>query len=499
MICEIIVDFWKNLTHPASIDTKIKGCKLMSTKLLIIPIQKDPYKEKCNIVILSLLYRRQLEITEILRACKNWNSCIYYARDIIREKIEEKLSKLNPSLRLLEFNVGIPKTDVDLIVKKPFHECFPYLTLVTSDPEDRYKLLMVKSCTNILTIHKGEAIRALITSLIHYIKSETNYTMNPHDILLFVDGDLLFPIYPHRNKGICKECPLRNKEGNKKEIKEYLEKKLDLIEREYDYSYYKQMLESICKIVEIMYRKKLDAIFALRIRHRGIRWEETISEMFEQWLISRIFGLKYPLPDGQAGLWGITFSALRSIKLNAIAYEIELNLLIELLKINGKIGFYPVIFPPAEKERKFVESRYREKIMYLCSYFELSGRILEKEFERFNKVLINIFNDKEKRRHLKALDLEFEKIKDEDLNSFLNKYKNHVLKPIIEKIKNLTEIYTVDNLPLFKFKGKVFLPNELLTQPEKEHLKNMLDNIKSLLTEYLKLFQNKYHINPHIF
>ena len=41
---------------------------------------------------------------------------------------------------------------------------------------------------------------------------------------------------------------------------------------------------------------------------RGIGYERKLAEMFELWLVSRIFNVD-PLPDGQCGLWSLSWEA----------------------------------------------------------------------------------------------------------------------------------------------------------------------------------------------
>ena len=299
----------------------------------------------------------------------------------------------------------------------------------------------------IATLHKGDAIRILLNpSLITQVYQER---LSPDDVIIYIDGDILIPTKEHLFLYI------KEKNGEEKIVGGFP------IKFE---GPNKDALSNLVNMTKLMLENKdLDAILALRWSGidengwRGIGWEEVLAELFEQWLITKIFGLREILLDGQCGFWSVRFGTWRACNIIASRYEIELNLLIELLKNNARIKFQPIVIFRQYGKREFHKyaSRYREKLMFLCSYFRISPRLLEQEYSSFKEWIL----DNSRLDLLKLIDCQFNKLSLEKIKRFLNKgYRQLVLNEVIKEmeIKNIqmkSPLYINEELPLFRIRA----------------------------------------------
>ena len=116
----------------------------------------------------------------------------------------------------------------------------------------------------------------------------------------------------------------------------------------------------------------------------GIGHERKLAEMFELWLVSRIFNVD-PLPDGQCGLWSLSWEAANVIDLRARTFEVELDLLTELLLNKVPLRFVDVEVEPADGTT-FRKEDHRKKLLFLAAKFKLSPDAVMREFEGFSRI-----------------------------------------------------------------------------------------------------------------
>ena len=116
-------------------------------------------------------------------------------------------------------------------------------------------------------------------------------------------------------------------------------------------------------------------------------------------MIRRYFNYEKDISDGQCGLWGYKFGKLningcyKEIELTAEGYEIELDLLCEVLKNNLNYSFVDVELPENSKiKSSFVYTNNLTKIkFFLNKYKGLKENIPSyiKQFEDKNKESIS--------------------------------------------------------------------------------------------------------------
>ncbi len=132
----------------------------------------------------------------------------------------------------------------------------------------------------------------------------------------------------------------------------------------------------------------------------GIGLERKVVEMYELWLVSRIFEKRLGeilgeelLPDGQCGLWSLSWRAASLINLRARAFEVELDLLTELLMKGIPIKFVEVEVEPADQtaskgragQTTFKKEDHEKKLLFLISKFKLNPDVLEEELADFSR------------------------------------------------------------------------------------------------------------------
>jgi len=81
----------------------------------------------------------------------------------------------------------------------------------------------------------------------------------------------------------------------------------------------------------------IPAVLSCRKNKPGIGEPRNAVEKFELFLLTQAFG--NDLPDGECGLWGFDKNTFEKIYLSADGFEIELDLLTELLTKKIKFGF----------------------------------------------------------------------------------------------------------------------------------------------------------------
>jgi len=101
-------------------------------------------------------------------------------------------------------------------------------------------------------------------------------------------------------------------------------------------------------------------VLANRIKNKGITDERFLIEQFEIFALKKLYNYNANIPDGQCGLWGyktgdycINGCNISGIKLTAKSYEVELDLLSELLQKKLKFSFIDVELPPRTSSSSF--------------------------------------------------------------------------------------------------------------------------------------------------
>jgi len=97
---------------------------------------------------------------------------------------------------------------------------------------------------------------------------------------------------------------------------------------------------------------RLACVMGNRIRNKSISNERYLIERFEVFLLCKFFKHDKPIPDGQCGLWGFKIGEIKTdnskyekIKLTATGYEIELDLLSEVIGKGLQYAFLDIVLP----------------------------------------------------------------------------------------------------------------------------------------------------------
>ena len=143
---------------------------------------------------------------------------------------------------------------------------------------------------------------------------------------------------------------------------------------------------------------KIVCVMANRVGNKGIDNFRYLIERFEIFALCKYHNYSLQIPDGQCGLWGYklgeinVIGATTSIKLTAVGYDIELDLLGEVLE--NKLPFLFVNIELSEQPKILTSFQYRNnlgKMKFLCekySHFDTSVFPYLAEFEKSN-----IFSD----------------------------------------------------------------------------------------------------------
>ena len=142
---------------------------------------------------------------------------------------------------------------------------------------------------------------------------------------------------------------------------------------------------------ELTSDSNIKCVMANRGENKGISDERHIIERFEIFILRRHFKSEIDIPDGQCGLWGFQFgkiycnSGQKEIKLTANGYEIELDLLSELMRNELLFSFIDVDLPPREAPSSFTYGRNVEKMNFLVNKLDGLKNKLPLLFSEFEK------------------------------------------------------------------------------------------------------------------
>jgi len=115
-------------------------------------------------------------------------------------------------------------------------------------------------------------------------------------------------------------------------------------------------------------------VMANRGENKSISEERLLIERFEIYVLKKHYDYKKNIPDGQCGLWGYrTFNKNnpnKKIILTAKSYDIELDLLGELLKNNLNFSFININLPPREVSSSFTYENNLKKMRFLLKKYK---------------------------------------------------------------------------------------------------------------------------------
>jgi hypothetical protein len=148
--------------------------------------------------------------------------------------------------------------------------------------------------------------------------------------------------------------------------------------------------ENISRLLERLKSDSVDCILSTREPWRdGISSTRKIIEEFESWLVcdyARIDGIR----DLQCGLWGFKVNNCSTMRIEAIGYEIELNVALEAIRCGKSIGEMKVnIAKENTTSTSFPEDYSRtgshfQKLHYLGQYLCLSTEDIQKRADHYN-------------------------------------------------------------------------------------------------------------------
>lgn len=143
--------------------------------------------------------------------------------------------------------------------------------------------------------------------------------------------------------------------------------------------------EAVVDAVQLLQDSNCDAVFAQRGENKGIEPERWIIERFEIFLVEEKYNIK--IPDGQCGCWAFVThkDSERKMNLNASGYELELDILTEVLHKKLKYSFFPVEIHSEAAKSLFDQEQHASKLKYLAEKLGYKRWQLLKFAEYFNE------------------------------------------------------------------------------------------------------------------
>lgn len=166
---------------------------------------------------------------------------------------------------------------------------------------------------------------------------------------------------------------------------------------------------------ELTSDSKTCCVMAKRGKNKAISNFRYLIERFEIYALKKYQGHKKEIPDGQCGLWGFRYGKIdvdggeNEIKLTGIGYEIELDLLGEVLEKKLRYSFVNIELPEKKAKTSFDYTQNIIKMQFLI-----------KKYPKFNFLIPKAFNEFEKEEEFKGLIKEGEK-------EHWKKYKKDIL------------------------------------------------------------------------
>jgi len=127
----------------------------------------------------------------------------------------------------------------------------------------------------------------------------------------------------------------------------------------------------------IISEANMHCVMANRMEKKGIVAPRFLIERFEIHVIKECCGYELDIPDGQCGLWAYRYGKLHvndietEIKLTAVGYEIELDLLSEVLMKNLNFTFIDVELPERKTPSQFTYEQNLKKMEFILRKYDL--------------------------------------------------------------------------------------------------------------------------------
>jgi hypothetical protein len=149
---------------------------------------------------------------------------------------------------------------------------------------------------------------------------------------------------------------------------------------------------------EIISDSEMCCVMANRIKNKAISEERFLIEQFEVFIIKKYFNHNGEIKDGQCGLWAYRNPKLlcnngqiKKINLTASSYEIEIDLLSEVLEKRLEYSFVDIELPQRTSTSSFKYENNLIKMRFLLNkYSKLTEFLLNylTEFERINEEVL---------------------------------------------------------------------------------------------------------------
>jgi hypothetical protein len=173
-------------------------------------------------------------------------------------------------------------------------------------------------------------------------------------------------------------------------------------------------LKSIIHVAQCFLEPSIDAVLTVRKNDTGISKPRQLLEDFERFVVSNSFN-KTAILDGQSGCW--SFKLKNEIYITAIGYEIELDILTELLKLNANILWKDIdVYPRKPSQYDYLPDSI-QKLKFICNKLRITKSTilsLLQEFSRLHEKRIKDIDSEEKRngtnRHFSNYKKAIEKI-----------------------------------------------------------------------------------------
>lgn len=142
---------------------------------------------------------------------------------------------------------------------------------------------------------------------------------------------------------------------------------------------------------ELISDSSICCVMANRGENKSITEERFLVETFEIFILRKYHNHIKDIPDGQCGLWGYRAGKLnvngcqKEINLSAKSYEIELDLLSEVLEKNLEYSFIDVILPTRTAKSSFTYDNNLIKMKFLLNKYKKLKNLLPDYFKEFEE------------------------------------------------------------------------------------------------------------------
>jgi hypothetical protein len=137
--------------------------------------------------------------------------------------------------------------------------------------------------------------------------------------------------------------------------------------------------DNILRVLDVLMRGE-KVCLSCRQGKFGLRKPRNEIERFELNILEAVFNKS--IPDGQCGCWGMHHSIVKKLKLSAIGFEIELDVLINILKM-GINPFFIDLEIKQEGDSEFNVKSHEEKLKFICEQLKITPATLRDIYSRF--------------------------------------------------------------------------------------------------------------------